>query len=497
MRIARYLGLAVLLIALYHLATRLGLFLQVSYGGFTPLWPASGIAVALLWRGGWKWMPVIIIGEIINATWLSQPLLAGVSGGLAQLLEAAIAVTLLRRTAISPTFDSTRELCLFIILACLLAPLASASIGTLGLWGMGIVTTAQFASAWFTWWLGDAMGILVVTPFVMLWFQWPLRNPFYSSGQFYRWATIAGLFIVCGATIMWSGGGQATQLFFLLLPLVAIAAAYTGAAGATSLAVLFAALVLGLNLDALRNNDFIAALRIAFVGASTFTGLLVAAVLAERRQIDRLLNSEQRRAITTLRSIGDGVICVNEMGLVTFLNPVAEQLTGWPVEEAAGRGIEEVLPIDDTVRGDINHPVRVCIESGEVQQLGVHSRVHNRLGHIIAVEDSVAPIHDKSHVLLGAVVAFRDVTVERELRKRLTHQANHDVVTGLANRNAFDSQLRELTAAAGGNHALLYLDLDNFKLVNDSCGHEAGDRLLAELAVVLSGSVGNEEIYRL
>lgn len=499
MRIARYLGLAIALIALYHLATRLGLFLQGSYGGLTPLWPASGIALALLWRGGWKWAPVIVIGEIINATWLQQPLLAGINGGLAQLLEASIAVTLLRRTAVTPNFDSTRELCLFIILACMLAPVASASLGALGLWGMDIITTAQIANAWFTWWLGDAMGILVVTPFVMLWFRWPLQNPFYSREQFYRWAALTGLFIACGTAIMWSADNQATQVFFLLLPLVAIMAAYTGATGAASLAVLFAALVLGMNLDVLKNNDFIAALRIAFVGASTFTGLLVATVLAERRQIDRLLNSEQRRAITTLRSIGDGVICVNEMGLVTFLNPVAEKLTDWPLEEAAGHVIEEVLPIDDTMRDDTQHPVRACLESGQSQELGVHSRVHNRRGNIICVEDSVAPIFDKNHLLLGAVVAFRDVTVERELRKRLTHQANHDVVTGLANRNAFDAQLRELTATEhqGSSHALLYLDLDQFKLVNDSCGHEAGDRLLSELAVVLSGMVGNQEIYRL
>lgn len=498
MRIARYLGLAVLLIAIYYGASRLGLFLQVSYGGFTPLWPASGIGVALLWRGGWRWLPIILIGEILNAWWLQQPLLAAFNGGLAQMVEASIAVMLLRRFHVSFDFDSTRDLCLFVILACLLAPVASATLGSLGLWGMGVIGTTQLASAWFTWWLGDALGILVVTPFLMLWFQWPLRSPFYSRYHFYRWAALAGLFIACGLGIIGSADHQATQLFYLLLPLVAIMAAYNGAAGATSLAVLFAALVLGLNLDVLRNNDFIAALRIAFVGACTFTGLLVAAVLAERRQTDRLLNSVQRSAVTTLRSIGDGVICVNEAGLVSFLNPVAEKLTGWHVEEAAGRSIEEVLPIDDTVLGEVNHPVRVCLETGEPQQLGLHSQVRNRRGKIIAVEDSVAPIQDKYNHLLGAVIAFRDVTVERELRKRLSHQANHDVVTGLANRNAFDIQLRELTGfPTDSHHALLYLDLDQFKLVNDSCGHEAGDRLLAELSVVMSGMVGEQEIYRL
>lgn len=481
----RYILLLFLLVGVYHAASRLGLFLQVSYGGLTPIWPASGIAVVLLWRGGGRWWPVILTGEFLNALYLGQAWPAGLNGGLAQLLEAGLAGWLLRRLAVSPGLDDTRSVFRFVGAACLAPPLLAASLGAGGLWWLGELPAGQLPRAWFTWWLGDAMGILLLAPALVLWRRWPWR----SRARTLLWAGLTLLLVACSLLLMWQAQGEAEQLFFLLLPLVVLSAAYTGAAGAASAALLMAALVLGLNLQHVQ-SDFTAALRIAFVGASAFTGLLVAAALAERRRLDRLLSREQLRARITLESIGDGVLCTDESGLVSFLNTAAERLTGWTLEDAAGRPVEEVLPIEDTQRGPGTvHPVRRCLSSGIVQNLGRHSRVQNRAGRPLAIEDSVAPIHGRDGGVEGAVVAFRDVTVERELRKRLEYQATHDVVTGLANRFAFDERLRELAGGEhrGPVHALIYLDLDQFKLVNDSCGHEAGDRLLAELSSVLSG----------
>lgn len=491
----RYLASAALLIAVYVLANRLGLFLQVSYGGLTPLWPAAGIAVALLWRGGLGWWPVVLVGEFLTALWLEQPWLAGINGGLAQLLEAGFAAVLLRRLLSTGDFTTTRDVFLFIGAGCLLPPLASACLGAAGLWQLGLIPQTELFNAWFTWWLGDAMGILVLTPALAVWSRWP----FGSHRRLQSWLLLTALLIATGTLLLVYARGESEQLFFLLLPFMAFLAAYAGVAGASSAAVVMAALVLGMGLGQVP-SEFTAAVRIAFVGASTFTGLLVAAAIAERRRSDRLLNSEQKRAATTLGSIGDGVICTNEAGLVTFLNPVAERMTGWPLDDAVGCGIEEVLPIEDTLRGgDTEHPVRRCLESAQPQSIGAHSRVTSRDGRVLAVEDSVAPILADDGGLLGCVVAFRDVTVERELRKRMRYQAEHDPVTGLVNRNAFDARLRELAATGAGEgvHALLYLDLDQFKLVNDSCGHQAGDRLLAELASVLSTLIEPLEIARL
>jgi diguanylate cyclase (GGDEF)-like protein/PAS domain S-box-containing protein len=164
-------------------------------------------------------------------------------------------------------------------------------------------------------------------------------------------------------------------------------------------------------------------------------------------------------------------------------------LTGWTVAEAAGRPLEEVFTIVDEANRRVRlNPVAPLLREGRNVELSGNTILVRRDGHEIAVDTSTAPIRDREGATIGAVLVFSDVTDDRRTAAQLSHQARHDPLTGLANRREFEHRLdRALEGAAEGDrrHAVLYLDLDQFKEVNDTSGHAAGDELLREISVLL------------
>ncbi len=220
-----------------------------------------------------------------------------------------------------------------------------------------------------------------------------------------------------------------------------------------------------------------------------------------RRQAEQEVFAEKERAQVTLQSIGDAVISTCAEGLIEYLNPVAERLTGWTAEEARGRPLSEVVHlIDEGTRVSVADPVRSLLtRSGGPRP--EHPVLVTRSGREIAVQESAAPISDAGGRSVGAVFVFRDVTQERHLKRALSYQASHDALTGLINRREFDHRLQKAVARAQAGEsegALLYIDLDQFKLVNDTCGHQAGDRLMRSITGLLRARVrANDTIARL
>lgn len=209
-----------------------------------------------------------------------------------------------------------------------------------------------------------------------------------------------------------------------------------------------------------------------------------------RKDEDQLIR-EKDMAEVTLASIGDGVITTDLRGRVETLNPAAERITGWSLETARGREIEEIFRIvDKETRAVIASPVRRAIESGEQAGLAKQTLLVSRDGAEIAVEDSASPIRDARGDLRGCVLIFRDVGHQREMLQKITWQANHDTLTGLPNRALLGDRVERALARAQRNRQLVlvaFIDLDGFKPVNDRYGHEAGDALLVEVARRLKG----------
>jgi diguanylate cyclase (GGDEF)-like protein/PAS domain S-box-containing protein len=221
-----------------------------------------------------------------------------------------------------------------------------------------------------------------------------------------------------------------------------------------------------------------------------------------RNMIERAANTEalfdeKERAQVTLNSIGDAVISTDSTGHVTFLNVVAERLTGWSREDAAGRPLEEVFQlIDDASRERVSDPMMRAIRENKTVGLTPNCVLVRRDGFEAAIEDSAAPIHDRHGQITGAVMVFHDVSSARALSLRMSYLAQHDSLTDLPNRLLLNDRLAQAMAVAQRGNTklgLLYLDIDRFKTINDSLGHAIGDRLLQSVAQRLTGCVRHSD----
>jgi diguanylate cyclase (GGDEF)-like protein/PAS domain S-box-containing protein len=229
--------------------------------------------------------------------------------------------------------------------------------------------------------------------------------------------------------------------------------------------------------------------------AALLLGFIVSArVIRHIARAERTLAREKERAEVTLHSIGDAVITTDAAGRIDHMNTTAERLTGWTIAEAQGCMAEDIYRVVDTsIRYQPVHPVMACLLSGMAAEPILKAPLLiMREGGQYAIEQSVSPILDTEGTMIGTVVVFRDVTKERSLVSELAWQASHDSLSGLANRHEFERRLQELVDSARAQrltHVLLFMDLDQFKLVNDTCGHVAGDELLRQLSALLTAKI--------
>ena len=214
--------------------------------------------------------------------------------------------------------------------------------------------------------------------------------------------------------------------------------------------------------------------------------------ITELRELAANLAEDRSLLSVTLESIGDAVITTNARGQITWLNPVAERLTGWSSAQAIGRMLLQVFHIvDEHTRAPAADPVRNCLEQGRVVGLS-DTTLLSRSGEEFGIQHSIAPIRRDDGTVLGTVLVFHDVSEQRRLTGEMSWRATHDALTGLVNRTEFEVRLARLLQTShetGSEHALLYIDLDQFKLVNDASGHAVGDQLLQQVSRMLTDGV--------
>ncbi|KTT39310.1 diguanylate cyclase [Pseudomonas oryzihabitans] len=224
--------------------------------------------------------------------------------------------------------------------------------------------------------------------------------------------------------------------------------------------------------------------------------------VTEHHQLTTALYEEKERLQVTLASIADAVLTTDVEGRILFLNPVAEQLTGWTLADAQGRPHEEVFRIHDSQSdAKLPSPVTRCLQEQTITSLDEGAVLLSRQGDRHEVQDSAAPVRTVDGRIIGAVLVFQNVTHARNLQRELSYNASHDALTGLYNRLKFEQELEDAwqqVQAGTTQHALCFIDLDRFKVVNDSAGHAAGDLLLRELGTLLRDSLrGSDAVARI
>jgi len=215
-----------------------------------------------------------------------------------------------------------------------------------------------------------------------------------------------------------------------------------------------------------------------------------------------VFRAQERHTRAILTSIADAVITTDASGCVDYMNHVAEELSGWALEDAHEQKFQDVFNVLDESSSGVADAIHLCLKNGNtLNTQGRELVLLHRDGNGVPIEESIAPIRDAKDRIVGVVVVLRDVSHARKLAARIHWQATHDALTGLVNRATFDQRLEVLLGDAvesGQTHALLYLDLDQFKIVNDTSGHVAGDELLRQVSELLSSIVrSNDTLARL
>lgn len=210
------------------------------------------------------------------------------------------------------------------------------------------------------------------------------------------------------------------------------------------------------------------------------------------------LYEEKQRLLVTLESIGDAVIATDINGCITFMNPIAEAMTGWRLAEALGKHIETVMQLRDA--GDHQpsiNPLLIALKDQRRVAMALNCELVSRDGSsAVAVEDSASPIFDRSNNVIGGIIVFHDVSEARALALKMSYLANHDQLTGLPNRVLLHDRIHQachIARIAGYKVALLIIDIDSFKFINDSLGHKAGDELIRLLAARIDSILDPEQ----
>ncbi|MFO2464133.1 EAL domain-containing protein [Pseudomonas sp. 15FMM2] len=251
--------------------------------------------------------------------------------------------------------------------------------------------------------------------------------------------------------------------------------------------------------DALGEGSRVILRLLLLTNLATALGLIVLALwrthklLTQRRAFADALELEKERAQITLESIGDGVISTDVEGAITYMNPAAEALTHWKAAQAQGLPLDALFNLLDENAQSYGFMLIEHILAGNLYGGSEHSRLIQRVdGSTVAVTLVGAPIRSAGKIS-GTVLVLHDMTQERQYIANLSWQASHDALTGLANRREFEYRLEQVLHNVGrqhgGQHALMFLDLDQFKLVNDTCGHAAGDELLRHICALLQSDL--------
>ncbi len=227
--------------------------------------------------------------------------------------------------------------------------------------------------------------------------------------------------------------------------------------------------------------------------------ILIRPLFESIRRSEQELFTEKEHVQVTLQSIGDGVVSIGNDGRVQYMNPVAEMLCGVTLQEAKGMVYEQVLVfVDEISHTPLPDPVARCLASHSGYKLNDKTVLVNQSDHgEHSVEVMVSPIQNRAAEVIGVVLVLHDITELKGMARQLSYQATHDTLTGLINRREFEHQLESLLVKAQQDqqqHVMCYLDMDDFKIVNDTCGHIAGDEMLKSIAILLKKNIRETDV---
>lgn len=461
----RYLGLNSGVAALYFATGYLGLhLLSIGPGYATPIWIPSGIALgaALIW--GRQVLPGVFLGSLLINVLVSAhpqsnefyfPLLIACIIATGALLQTLLGWYLIKKwVGLDNSLNYPNDILLFAFLSGPLSCLFNTTWSNTLLYFLKVLRLQDYPSTWIAWWVGDSIGVLIFTPLFLILFAqpyslWhkrivPILIPLCFS--------FVGVMLLC---FLVSRTGNQTQIWFTML-----------------VGLLFCVLI---NM-------------VLFIvqGQSTIAQMQLQSQASK-------LKFEETKNLSILLSAGEGIFGVDTKGNTTFVNPAALKMLGYAEEELIGQPIHDLIlhkHVDGTVYPRKNSPIYAAYRHNKRYQ--VHDGAFwRRNGSYFPVNYICTPLIDRNKTI-GAVVVFNDVTQQREIEFALQKMAHYDLLTGLPNRASFLNKLLEFLEKARESQniiAICFVDIDNFKQINDSMGHSVGDEILKAVPALIESEL--------
>jgi len=497
-------GVALATFVGYALLAMVGLWLSRQPGTVATVWYANAAAIGVLVAQPLSRIAVLL--PVIGVANFAANLVFGDAPGTAaafvppNLLDIAITIWVLNHTqAHARMLESLAGFGRLMLFGIVLPPLAGATVGAMILHATSV---AEALPAWFAWWGGSALGGIAILPLAL-----SLRT--IAPGELalrLRTPATWGIALLATGTTLVALLRLPFPFVYLALPLViaAVVDRFVTVAGAVFLTSLTAGILIAKGLFV--PPPFTAAWENVLFYLPQVATFLPALLLSVSVEQSRAASEARYRRLyerlqVTLHSIADAVITTDPRGRIQYMNPVAEALTGWTASQSDGRRVDDVFRV---VGGPDRVPVPDTMAralSGGTSDAAAQTVLVARGGREIAIEESLSPIRSGRGELLGAVIVFRDVSDARAMANRMSHLAQHDALTDLPNRMLLMDRLSQTVRFAqrsGACFAVLFVDLDDFKTVNDTQGHAVGDALLQAVADRLVRALrGSDTVARL
>lgn len=490
-------AISILFVAgLYFFAAKLGLLVAFVHSSVTTVWPPSGLALALLLVFGWPILAGVALGALLANLSTGLPMVIALAIACGNTLQAYVGAKLLANaTDFRRDLSRLRDLVMLFVFGALLSTFVAASIGTLALVQGGRVATELANSVWLTWWAGDAMGIIVIAPLVLAWLARP-RWEYSARGGLELAILFAALAAINLAAFPNSFGSLSSHLplaYLLFPPLILIAIRFGLRETALGLAFVAAMTVwyTAQGVGPFAHTSFSESLILlhGFLAVLSLTSLPLAARTSEQRRAEERL----RLSANAFDSTADGILITDINNRMVYVNQAFSNITGYSAAEALG----QTPKLLQSGRHDTAFYTEIWRALGD--QGHWQGEIWNRRknGEIFPEWLSISAVLNEQKQRSHYVGVFTDISQHKQAQERLDFLANHDPLTHLANRVSFHEWAHEaLLRSQRSGHvvALLFIDLDNFKTINDTLGHPVGDALLLAVAQRLADTVRESDI---
>jgi diguanylate cyclase (GGDEF)-like protein/PAS domain S-box-containing protein len=478
-RLLVYLTLA----TIYVVAAKFGFTMAIAAEQVTLVWPPTGLSLAALVVIGSDVWPGIFLGAFVANLTSHEPVLVALAVAGGNTFEAVAAAVFVRRLGGGVSSSNWLRCAIGLVVGgALVSTIASATIGVASLCAGGLQPWSAFRPLWWTWWMGDAASDLIIAPLILTWSARPRLRSWREGAEAVGLA--GGLIGISMLIFARSHDGAAPQpLEYMLFPFIIWAAIRFGVAGAAIANMMASTLAIwgtvhGLGPYALgRGDDRLMLLQI-FLGIVGGSGLILGATVSDR-------DASRRRKAAMLEAALDCVISIDHLGRIVEFNPAAERTFGWARADVIGKDMARLL-IPERLRASHRAGIQraAAIDAADAVERRLESTAVRADGSEFPIELSLTRLPSEGPPAFTAFL--RDITTQRKRAHQLAFRATHDGLTKMLNSAAFMERLavaaRQANIGGRSDVAVLFVDLDKFKAINDRFGHATGDRLLMAVA---------------